>query len=168
MKTLYIVRHAKSSWDFAELPDVERPLTEKGIYNTKKILAELNNENISLDMLICSHAKRAFETAKLFASGFNYPVENIVISKGIYQVDRDDIFNVIFGVKDDIDSLMIVGHNPTLTQFSNLFLEEKIDLFPTSGIISINFEADSWNDIIKAPHKINFTIFAHHSHMNII
>ena len=159
MKTLYIVRHAKSSWDFPELPDIERPVTEKGIYNTKKILADLNNKNISIDLLICSHAKRAYETAKLFSTGLNYPVEKIVVSKGIYQVDTDDIFNLIFGVKDDIDSLMIVGHNPTLTQFANIFLDEKIDLLPTSGVISINFEADNWNEIIKAPHKINFTLF---------
>ena len=86
-------------------------------------------------------------------------LEKIILSKGIYQVGTDDIFNLIFGIKDNVDSLMIVGHNPTLTQFANLFLEEMIELLPTSGIISINFEADSWNDIIKAPHKTNFNIF---------
>ncbi len=159
MKTLYIVRHAKSSWDFTELPDIERPLTEKGIYNTKKIITELSKKNISIDLLICSQAKRAYDTAKLLATGLNYPVEKIILSKGIYQVGTDDIFNLIFGIKDNVDSLMIVGHNPTLTQFANLFLEEMIELLPTSGIISINFEADSWNDIIKAPHKTNFNIF---------
>ena len=159
MKTLYIVRHAKSSWDFTELPDIERPITEKGIFNTKKIVTELNNKNIRLDLIICSHSKRTYETAKLLATGLNYTIEKIVVSKAIYRVDTDDIFNLIFGVKDNVDSLMIVGHNPTLTQFANIFLEEKIELLPTSGIISINFEADNWNDIINVPHKINFTIF---------
>jgi phosphohistidine phosphatase len=159
MKTLYIVRHAKSSWDFPELPDVDRPIIETGIYNTKKIVTELNNRNVSVDMMICSHAKRAGETAKIIATGINYPVEKIEVSKQIYQVDRDDIFNLIFGLNDNLDSLMIIGHNPTLTQFANLFLDEKIDLLPTSGVISLSFETGNWLGIIKAPHRTNFILF---------
>lgn len=159
MKTLYIVRHAKSSWDFPDLPDIDRPVIERGIFKTKKIVAELNNMNISLDLMISSHAKRANDTAKIIAAGINYSVEKIMVSKNIYQVDRDEIFKLIFGLNDNLDSLMIVGHNPTMTQFVNLFLEEKIDLLPTSGVVSISFETGNWLGIIKAPHKTNFILF---------
>lgn len=159
MKTLYIVRHAKSSWDFPDLKDAERPLIEKGINKTKKMLLELIEKNVVVDVIVSSHAKRAHETAKLIAKGINYPVEKIEISQHIYQVNRDDIFNILFSQNDSIDSLMIVGHNPTLTQFANLFLEEKIELLPTSGIVSISFETDKWIEVIKAKHKTNFIIF---------
>jgi len=159
MKTLYIVRHAKSSWDFPELPDVDRPVIEIGIIKTKKIVSELNKRSISVDLMICSHAKRAMETSKIIATGINYPVEKIEVSKHIYQVDRDDIFNLLFSVNDNVDSLMIIGHNPTLTQFANLFLEEKMDILPTSGVVSLSFETGNWIGIIKAAHKTNFILF---------
>lgn len=159
MKTLYIVRHAKSSWDFPDLPDVERPLLEKGIYNTNKIIKELNEKGVKIDMLVSSHAKRAYETAKIIAKGILFPVEKIEVNRNIYQVNRDELFNVIFSQNDEMESLMIVGHNPTLTQFTNLFIDDKIEILPTSGIISIDFETDKWIGVIKANHKINFILF---------
>jgi phosphohistidine phosphatase len=159
MKTLYIVRHAKASWDFPDLPDVERPLLEKGINNTKRIVRELNEKNITVDMIICSHAKRARETASLIAKGLNYPAEKIEVSPNIYQVDRDEIFNIIFSQRDELDSLMIVGHNPTLTQFANLYLDEALDFLPTSGVASISFETEKWIEVIKAKYKTNFIIY---------
>ncbi|HNW97404.1 MAG TPA: histidine phosphatase family protein [Bacteroidales bacterium] len=159
MKTLYVVRHAKSSWDFPDLPDVDRPLVEKGINKTKKIIKQLNEKNVKLDLLISSHAKRAHETAKLIAAGIFFPVERIEISRNIYQVDEDKIFNLLFSLNDEVDSVMIVGHNPALTQFANIFLDEKIDLLPTSGVISLEFKTDKWTDIPKASCKTNFVLF---------
>lgn len=153
------MRHAKSSWNFPDLPDADRPIVDKGINNTKKIVIELNNRKVQVDLLISSHAKRAYETAKIIATGINYPVEKIEVNKGIYRVDRDDIFNILFALNDNIDSVMIVGHNPTLTQFTNLFLDKKIDILPTSGVISISFEINNWIGVIKAHPKTNFTLF---------
>jgi phosphohistidine phosphatase len=159
MKTLYITRHAKASWDFPDLPDAKRPITEKGIVNTKLVIAELIKHKVTVDHIISSHAKRALQTAQLFAKGINFPVEKIEVSKFIYQVDIDIIFNIIFGVKDTVDSLMIVGHNPTFTQFANLFLKEQIEILPTSGVISLSFETDNWNEFILAKNKTNFVLF---------
>lgn len=159
MKNLYIVRHAKSSWDFPELPDAERPLIEKGINNTKKIIKELNEKKITVGILVSSHTKRAYETSKLIATGINFPVEKIEVSNNVYQADRDEIFNIVFSQNDELDSLMIVGHNPALTQFANLFLEEKIDLLPTSGVISLSFETGKWIEVIKAKCETNFILF---------
>ncbi|MFA5782094.1 MAG: histidine phosphatase family protein [Bacteroidales bacterium] len=159
MKTLYIVRHAKSSWAFPGLPDIDRPIVDKGINNTKKIVIEMNNRKVQVDLLISSHAKRAYETAKIIATGINYAVEKIEVSEGIYRVNRDDIFNILFALNDTIDSVMIVGHNPTLTQFANLFLDKKIDILPTSGVISISFKINNWIGVIKAKPKTNFTLF---------
>jgi len=159
MKTLYIVRHAKSSWDFPDLPDVERPVIEEGIFKTKKIAIELKKRNVSVDLILSSHAKRALETAKMIATGIYFPVEKIEVSKDIYEVGMDDVFDMIFEVNNDVQSLMIVGHNPTFTQIANYFLQEEIDIIPTSGVISIDFETNNWADIKKAKHKINFILF---------
>jgi phosphohistidine phosphatase len=159
MKTLYIVRHAKSSWDFPELPDLDRPIIEKGINNTKKITNELKDKKVVVDHIICSHAKRARETAKIIATGINYPIEKIEVSKNIYEVSEEDILDVIFGVNDDTNSLMIIGHNPTFTQFANRFLDEQIELLPTSGVVSINFDTNSWLNVTKAKHKTTFILF---------
>jgi phosphohistidine phosphatase len=159
MKTLYIVRHAKSSWDFPDLPDLDRPIIEKGIYNTKKIAAELKSRKVIVDHIISSHAKRARETAKIIAAGINYPIEKIEISEHIYEHSDDDVLEVISGVDDDMISLMIFGHNPTFTQLANRFLEDQIELLPTSGVVSINFETDRWSEIPEVNHKTNFKIF---------
>ena len=159
MKTLYIVRHAKASWDFPELPDVERPIIEKGINNTKKIVIELNERKVEVDLIISSHAKRALETAKIIATGIYYPIEKIEISKGIYEVDMYDILSLISEVNDDVHSLMIFGHNPAFTQLANYFLTEEIEILPTSGVVSIEFEMEKWTDIEKAKHKIKFILF---------
>ncbi len=159
MKTLYIVRHAKSSWEFPELSDLERPIIEKGIYNTKRIAKELNDKRVVVDHIISSHAKRALETAKIIAAGINYPIEKIEISKKIYEHSDGDILDIISDVDNDMISLMIFGHNPTFTQLANRFLDEPIELLPTSGVISITFETNSWLEISKAEQKTNFMLF---------
>ena len=159
MKTLYIIRHAKASWDFPELPDVERPITEEGIFKTNKIAIELNKQGVSVDLIISSHAKRAMETARIIAKGIYYPIEKIETSKGIYEVDMYDIHSLISEVNDDVHSLMIFGHNPAFTQLANYFLTEEIEILPTSGVISISIETNKWADIEKSKHKMNFILF---------
>lgn len=159
MKTLYIIRHGKSTWDFPNLPDQERPLIDRGVNRTKKVVRELNKHSASAGLIISSHAKRAHETAKLIAAGINYPIDNIHVIPELYNADADNILDLIFAVDDNVDSVMIIGHNPALTQFSNMFLDEKIDCLPTSGTICIAFETKNWTEIISASHKTGFIIF---------
>lgn len=159
MKTLYITRHGKSSWDFPNLPDQERPLIDRGVNKTKKVISELNKHGVSVDLIISSHAKRAHETAKLIAAGINYPIDNIHVISDIYKADSENLIEMLFTVDNNIDSVMIVGHNPTLTRLSNYFLDEKIDILPTSGTVCIAFETSNWTDIMSAPRKTGFVVF---------
>ena len=159
MKTLYIIRHGKSSWDFPNLPDHERPLINRGVNKTKKVIAELIKHGASVDLIVSSPAKRAHETAKLIAAGLNYPIDNIQVIPELYNADTDNLLDMISAVDDTIDSVMIIGHNPTLTQFSNMFLDEMIDCLPTSGTVCIAFETKNWTEIISASHKTGFIIF---------
>jgi phosphohistidine phosphatase len=159
MKTIYIVRHAKSSWNAIDLADEQRPLMEKGRKRTKKVIDYLLKNQVRVDYIISSQAVRAYETAKLLAHGLKYPVENIKIDKQIYYATGDSILNQFYDLPDRFDSVMIVGHNPSLTDFVNQFMKSPIDNLPTSGIVSISFDTDRWEKVPVAKRKINFILF---------
>jgi phosphohistidine phosphatase len=159
MKTLYIVRHAKSSWNTIDIPDEQRPLMEKGKKRTKKVIDYLHENHIKVDYIISSHAVRAHETARILAHGLKYPVENIKIDSHIYYADGDSILNQFYDLPDSYDSVMIVGHNPSLTDFVNLFLKTPIENLPTSGVVSFSFETDHWEKVPVASRKTNFILF---------
>ena len=159
MKTVYIVRHAKSSWEFPLLPDEERPLLEKGKRRTMKIVEFLRREKIKVDHLICSHAVRAMETAKILADGLDYPKDEIRIDPMVYSTDGEGLFNEFYDLPDKASSVMIIGHNPAVTDFVNNFLDPRIDNLPTSGIISVSFRTDRWEDVSNSEFIVNFIIF---------
>ncbi|MCD4698617.1 MAG: histidine phosphatase family protein [Bacteroidales bacterium] len=158
MKTLYIARHAKSSWDYAGLEDYQRPLMEKGKKRTRYIVDYLQQHNVTIDLIMSSHAVRAFETAKIIAHAINYPEDKIIISKNIYHGYADSLNNYFYDLADDVNSLMFVGHNPTFTYFANQFLVKKLDNLPTSGIVCIEFDTDKWEDILISKRKTKFVI----------
>lgn len=159
MKTIYIVRHAKSSWNAMDMPDEQRPLLEKGKKRTKKVIDYLHKNQIKVDFIISSHAVRAQKTAKLLAHALKYPVSNIRIDSQIYHADGDDILNQFYGLPDHYDSVMIVGHNPSLTDFVNIFLKSPMDNLPTSGVVSFTFDTDNWEKMANTGRKTNFILF---------
>jgi len=159
MKTIFIVRHAKSSWNTTDIPDEQRPLMEKGKKRTKKVIDYLLTNNIKVDYIISSHAVRAHETAKIFAHALKYPPENIKIDSQIYHADGDALLNQFYDLPERFNTVMIVGHNPALTDFANLFLESPIENLPTSGVVSISFETDHWDKVPVASRKTNFILF---------
>lgn len=158
MKTLYIARHAKSSWDFSSIPDYDRPLLDTGVSRMKRITEYLKKQEARPDLIVTSHAVRAKETARIIALGLLYPVDKIVIDEKIYHGDMDDLINLITALSNDVDRAMIVGHNPMMTTLSNIFLEKPIDWLPTSGVICIEFVTNNWEDILKADKKTDFII----------
>jgi phosphohistidine phosphatase len=158
MKTLCIVRHAKSSWDFTNLPDYERPLLETGIIRTRKIIDYLKGQKVNPGLIICSHAVRAKETAAMIAEGFSYPVDRIKIEEKIYTGNEGDVFDVIIKIDKNIEHLMIVGHNPTLTSLANNFVDKPLDWLPTSGVVCVEFKTDKWENILQAKKKVKFVI----------
>ena len=158
MKTLYIVRHAKSSWDHPGLEDHQRPLIEKGKKRTRYVIDYLQDHEVRVDLLMSSHAVRAHETAKLIAEGIQYPLSDIQVSKDLYFGYADGLFDVFYEVSDDVDSVMIVGHNPTFTYFANNFLDKKIDNLPTSAVVCIAFDTKHWSEIQHSERKVKFVI----------
>ncbi|MCF8233547.1 MAG: histidine phosphatase family protein [Bacteroidales bacterium] len=158
MKTLYIVRHAKSSWDYPDLTDHDRPLLEKGKKRTKKIIDFILDKSIQVDYIISSSAVRALETAKFLARAMRYPVEDIKVDPQVYHADAEKLKDQFFDLSDKYNSVMLFGHNPAFTNFANFFLEEKIDWLPTSGIVCIDFETEKWDQIFIAVSHTKFII----------
>ena len=159
MKTVYIVRHAKSSWNQPDVSDEERPLLEKGKKRTKKVIDSLLKKNISVDYIISSHAVRAYETACILARALKYPLEEIRQDPHVYFADGDGLFSQFYDIPDKFQSLMIVGHNPALTDFVNHYIQPRIDNLPTSGLVSINFDTDHWDKVPLIKGTVNFSLF---------
>jgi phosphohistidine phosphatase len=159
MKTLYLLRHAKSSWQNPDLDDFERPLLEKGLKRSKLIIDYLMDHDISVDLIISSPALRAQATAEIFARALNYPVDEIKKYKKLYFGDSDSYYEQFFDVPKHVNSMMLVGHNPSITNFANQFLEKKIDFLPTSGLVSISFDTDQWEKAGIAKRKVNFVVY---------
>lgn len=159
MKTLCIVRHAKSDWSQPGQKDIDRTLLPKGIKKTLRILVYLNRKGVNPDLIISSHAVRARETARILADGLGYPVNNIQVDNTIYASDEEKVLDVIYGVDDKINTLIIVGHNPEFTHLSNMFLDTPVEMLPTSAVVSINFDTDHWNEIGSVPRSTNFFIY---------
>jgi phosphohistidine phosphatase len=158
MKTLYLVRHGKSSWDSPTAIDRERPLLEKGIERTRKVAGFLNEKGVKPDLIIASHAVRARETAKILADGLSYPQDKIRIEEGVYFNGFSSIEGIILSMDEKVNQLMIVGHNPDMTEYANQFLETKADYLPTTGTVAIQFDAKSWNEIFVSDCKILYFI----------
>jgi phosphohistidine phosphatase len=159
MKTLYLLRHAKSSWQNSELNDFDRPLLEKGLKRSKLVIDYLLDHDVKVDLMISSPAARALATAEIFARALNYPVEEIRKERKIYFGDADSFYEQFFDVPKNVNTMMIVGHNPTITTFANQFLDNKIDYLPTSGIVSITFTTDQWEKAGIARSQVNFVVF---------
>ena len=159
MKSLYLVRHAKSDWSTPGQKDEDRGLMGKGIKKTMLIIEYLKQKSVLPDLIVTSPALRAESTAKLIAEGLGYPEEKIEKEKIIYRGDSDDILDFIFETSDSLNSLMVIGHNPTFTNLANRFLDEILEWMPTTGVVCINFDTDKWNDIRKCTRETGFVVF---------
>ncbi len=159
MKKLWFARHAKSSWDDPNCHDMQRPLLEKGMERTAKVVTYLNERGEKPERIISSPAVRALETARLLARGMGYPLTEIQIESQIYFGSEEQVWEVIFGLPDHIGSALLVGHNPTFTHMVNYFLKEKIALLPTSGLFIFSLETEKWEEVPVAPCRLEHGIF---------
>jgi phosphohistidine phosphatase len=159
MKTLVIIRHAKSSWSNSDLNDHDRPIKGKGRDRTHKVAGYLKEHNIIPDLMVSSTAVRAVETASIIAQELNYPFENIVCEKAFYRANVSSITNYLFALNNDVETVFIFGHNPTFTHLSNNFVDNAIDWLSTTATVCIKFSTDKWEEIMLVNKKTNFVVF---------
>ncbi|WP_310381826.1 histidine phosphatase family protein [Flavobacterium sp.] len=148
MKNIILIRHAKSSWD-APLHDKERPLNSRGVKDAHLVSMEIRNFIPKNYMIFSSTAKRAQETALIFAQNFSYPIESIVFKDKLYTFDEIQLEQVIKSFNNHIESVILFGHNEAITNFVNKFGTIFIDNVPTSGFVALQFETNNWIHINK-------------------
>jgi len=155
-KVLYIARHAKSSWKDASLRDFDRPLNKRGKRDAPKIGEVLKENGVQPGLIISSPARRAFKTARIYAKKLDYSKKDIITNENIYEASVTDLLEIISGQHDTIQSLMIVGHNPTFTALANYLTDEYIDNVPTGGVVAVSFPFDSWKQVDESTGKVLF------------
>ena len=151
MKNLILIRHAKSSWE-APVHDKDRFLASRGVQD-----AHLVSQNISpflpkTNIIWSSTAKRASETAIIFAQNFQYPLESIVFKDDLYTFDIK-LEKIIKSCHDDYENVILFGHNDAITNFVNKFGDIFIDNVPTSGFVWLQFETDKLESNQKVKQK---------------
>jgi phosphohistidine phosphatase len=149
MKTLIIVRHAKSSWDDPMLSDFKRPLNERGKKDAPMMAKRLKDRKIDIDLVISSPAVRAITTCEIFIKVLGFPQERVETSKELFHAGDEMILNVVRSLRDvnEHDTAMLFGHNPGLTDFVNNLLEEEIENVPTTGIVGCRLKVEKWSEV---------------------
>jgi len=156
-RTLILIRHAKSSWADTTQSDFDRPLNERGEKEATEMGEKLKERQILPDLMICSKAKRTKQTAKRLARILNCDADAILKQEKLYHCIPSVFEDVIFEVPDTVKTLVVVGHNPGITEFVNELAGQLIiDNMPTCGIIAFRFEAEGWNQIALATKRIIF------------
>ncbi len=158
MKTLYIIRHAKSSWADPDQPDADRPLNDRGKQDSPRMGKRLKEKQIQPDLLLSSTAKRAYSTAKRIGEVIGYSKDHIQTDRKLYHANEEQILDVVKSVKDKYSTIIIFGHNPGLTDFVNTITQESIDIdnVPTCGIVALSFDVDQWKNISWGEGKFIF------------
>lgn len=156
MKTIYLVRHAKSSWQYDDIDDYDRPLKGRGIRDAHMISQWLLDELDGPQMLMSSPATRALHTAMIFARTLNFPFGEIQVDDRLYLATSETLLDIIQALPDDLDSVMFFGHNPTITNFVNRSVDQRIDNVPTSGVVCLRFEEETWKDVSDSGELLYF------------
>ena len=142
MKEIYVLRHAKSSWDNSNLSDFERPLADRGIRDAKKMSKFLKDMNLKIDKVLCSNAIRAKETFDLTADGFNFEIDKATYLDKLYFGDTTTIIQDLKELDESLNNILIVGHNPTLHYLVEILTNESINRFTTCNLATISHDGE--------------------------
>tara|TARA_B100001758_G_scaffold225371_1_gene217353 strand:- start:22 stop:510 length:489 start_codon:yes stop_codon:yes gene_type:complete len=162
MKKLIIVRHSKSSWKDLSLTDFHRPLNNRGKSDGPIMSRYLSSKINRIDFLHSSSSVRTFETSKFFISKIEF--KNIKYDDNLYHGSAHSIISFIKNYPEHYNTVMIIAHNPGLTNLINMITHINIDNLPTTGIAIVDFDCDSWNNIsiensnlvdLKFPKQLN-------------
>ena len=145
MKTLLLLRHAKSSWDDPELADHERPLNKRGKINAPRMGRLLHELELTPDLILSSTARRARQTAEIVADTSHYQDE-VRLDGELYAAPAETIIAVLQGVEDTVSSVMVVAHNPGLEELLEALTGEASPL-PTAALAQISLPIERWREL---------------------
>ncbi len=147
MKTLFIVRHAKSSWTDRALADVDRPLKGRGVNDAYSTSEWLRQNDTIPQLIISSPATRALHTAMIFARNFDIDFSAIRIDAKLYEGNAKHYVKCINAIDDRVSSAMVFGHNPSITSFTNRLADRSVTHVPTTGVACLTFDVKQWQDV---------------------
>lgn len=143
MKQLILVRHGKSSWDY-DVDDKDRPLQERGIADGHMVAAAFKGTNTAVDAIFSSPANRALHTCVIFMRALKFPFGNFELSNDLYEFSGQGVMDFVKGLDDSLQNVMIFGHNNAFTNVANYLGNKEIDNVPTTGLVHLTFETDTW------------------------
>jgi phosphohistidine phosphatase len=146
-KTLYIVRHGKSSWDYENISDIDRPLKLRGIRNSYEMARRLKIDCKVPEVFISSPANRAMHTAAIFLNVYELPFDKLHINEDLYGRGVGEILKVVRSQPSSVGKLMIFGHNPDFSEIARTFAKKPFVELPTCGIAIFDFSCSDWKDI---------------------
>ena len=156
MKQLVLIRHGKAARDVPVDSDHERPLLQKGVERTLLVAAYLKEQGVKPQLILSSHAVRAHDTAKLIAGKLLDTPPAVRVEESIYYRGRDALYDIITSLHDDLSTVIMVGHNPHMTHFVNMFIDSPIGYLPTSAAVGFSFTTGRWADVLLAERKTLF------------
>ena len=145
MKTLTLVRHAKSSWKDTSLADRDRPLNKRGEQDAPEMGRRIVAAGIRPSLIVSSPAVRAWSTARIIADAIGYPREFLQRDKSLYLASVNTILDVIVAQDNGFNSLMLVGHNPGFTDFANYLVPGLTNNIPTAGVVCVQLDTEDWS-----------------------
>jgi phosphohistidine phosphatase len=164
LRRITLLRHAKSDWGDPSLRDFDRPLNPRGERNLKLIGSRLHKNGIRPSLIVSSDAVRAITTARAIAQEIGYPCEFIQPVHDLYLATPRTILDIIIHQGTDYNDVMIVGHNPGLTELANMICPAQIDNLPTCGAYAVDIDIDDWADLANTQGSLNYFEYPKKNH----
>ncbi|MBM4171659.1 MAG: histidine phosphatase family protein [Ignavibacteria bacterium] len=153
MKKLFLIRHAKSSWDEQGVTDLKRPLNKRGKRDAPFMGKLLHKGMIIPEQIYSSPAVRAITTANIFANELKFEKKNIHVFESIYSGGIRELEDLIQNFDDDYNSVFIFGHNPTFTVYANHLGDKYIANMPTCSIVGFELNVKRWAEVERGKGK---------------
>ena len=144
---LYLLRHAKSSWNYPELDDFERPLNKRGRHDVPVMAGVIRKTGAIPDEILASPATRAAMTARIVAEILRIDDQHLQFNYSVYEASPSGLLQTVRETDNRVHRLMLVGHNPGLTTFANFLTGHHLENIPTAGLCGIELLVGKWNEL---------------------
>lgn len=159
MKTIYLIRHAKSSWTAPALNDFERPLNKRGKNDAPLIGKKLNALNFNSELIISSPSVRTKKTIALICDEVEYNIDNVHFDSELYHASLSVFKKIINSTNNQLNSIAVVGHNFGISDFANYLTADAVGTMPTCAVVKILIEVDAWEEIIEGLGRLEYFIY---------
>jgi phosphohistidine phosphatase len=156
MKTLLLIRHAKSSWEDFAVTDEERPLNARGKKNAPEMAKRLRKKHITIDAFLSSPAKRARATAEYFTEAYGVPAKSIIIVPELYLANADAFTATVRNAPAKADTIALFSHNEGITLYANRLSDARVDNMPTCAIFAVQCNIGKWSEFEPRDNEFYF------------